>query len=206
MRFRSVRRLDPETRMEAQSSFYDYQRRGVILNDSFEDTRWRLTNQLHSFTLDFSIDAALFHQNAEPWVGCTDECYQECMKAFIALQLGKYTLNYLQQVVNALSLLAGNTAEAAKSLASVENPQIIGFLSLIPESNNWRDQVIETLEEQKWGRRDHHPRLLSDFIYYLRFNKALDDYWTLAAKDEKRMFFPVYFWWKLTAILPLRCT
>lgn len=206
VRFRSVQRLDPETRMEAQSSFYDYQRRGVILNDSFEDTRWRLTNQLHSFTLDFSMDAALYHKNAEPWVGCTAECYQECMKAFIALQLGKYTLTYLQQIVNALSLLAGKTAEDAKSFASVECPQIIGFLTLIPESNDWRDQVIEALEERKWGCRNQHPRQLSEFIYYLRFNKALDDFWVLAAQDEKRMFFPVYFWWKLTAILPLRCT
>ena len=115
VRFRSVQRLDPETRMEAQSCFYDYQRRGVILNGSFEDTHWRLTNQLHTFTLDFSMDTNLYQKNAEPWVGCTAECYLECMKAFIALQLGKYTLTYLQQVLYVLSLLAGKTAEDAKS-------------------------------------------------------------------------------------------
>lgn len=206
VRFRVVRQLDPQTRMEAQSRFCDYRFQGVIQNERFEDDRWQLTNQLHTFHFEFSIDASLYRQNAEPWVGCTAECYRECMKAYIALQLGKFTLTYLQQVVNALSLLAGKTAEEAKTLASDERSQIIGFLSLIPESNDWRDQVVEALEEQKWNTRTQRPRQLSEFICYLRFNKALDDYWTSASEDEKSAFFPVYFWWKLTSILPLRCT
>ena len=31
-------------------------------------------------------------------------------------------------------------------------------------------------------------------------------YWDKAGTEEKRFFFPVYFWWNLTAILPLRPT
>ena len=206
VRFLPIQHLDPEIRRNAKDRFYDYRRQGVILNGSFESDRWQLTNQLHVFTLDFRIDTDRYRANAESWSGCTAECYLECMKAYIAFQFGRYTLVYLQQIANGISALSGMTTEEAKTLSWDTRPQIIGFLSLLPESNDLRDQVVEALESQKWSVQSKRPRQLSEFSSYLRFNKALNDFWALASELEKKEFFPVYFWWKLTAILPLRCT
>ena len=206
VRFLPIQHLDPEIRRNAKDRFYDYRRQGIILNGSFESDRWQLTNQLHVFTLDFRIDTDRYRANAESWSGCTAECYLECMKAYIAFQFGRYTLVYLQQIANGLSALSGMTTEEAKTLSWDTRPQIIGFLSLLPESNDLRDQVVEALESQKWSVQSKRPRQLSEFSSYLRFNKALNDFWALASELEKKEFFPVYLWWKLTAILPLRCT
>lgn len=202
-----VRKLDPWTRSRAVERFNEYRNRGVIFDSTFEENRWHLTNQLHSYTLDFAIDASVYHREAEPWVGCTAECYQECMKAFISFQLGNYTLAYLQLVTRRLRTLAELNADAARECTDENVPnQLADFLSLIPESNDLRDLVVETLNERKWIFRDANPRRLADFGSYLQFNKALDVFWSSASDYEKAFYFPVYFWWKLTTILPLRCT
>lgn len=202
-----VRQLDARTRLRALTRFDDYREKGVVLNGVFEENHWQLTNQLHTFALDFTIDASLYQRKAEQWIGCTAECYQECMKAFTVFQLGSYTLAYLQLIASRLRALAGLNIDEARDYPTEEvSAQIVGFLSLIPDSNDLRDLVIESLNERKWVVKSTGPRKLADFGSYLRFNRALDTYWLSAPNHEKLFYFPVYFWWKLTAILPLRCT
>ena len=206
VRYLPVQHLNDAARLEAQNRFNEYRSRGIVLDGTFEDDLWRATNQLHWFSLDFRINEVLYRQKAELWIGCTAQCYQECMKAYIAFQLGKYSLVYLQQIINSLKSLAGMNEDEAMAFSPDERMQIIGFLSLIPESNDLRDQVIEALEDVKWIARSGKSRQLADFSCYLRFNRELDSYWSMASKAKKKFYFPIYFWWKLTAILPLRCT
>ena len=206
VRYLPVRHLDAATRWEAQKRFNEYRLNGTVIDGTFESDLWRVTNQLHWFSLDFRVNEVLFRQKAEFWTGCTVQCYQECMKAYIAFQLGKYSLVYLQQIINSLKSLSEMNADEAMTFSADERMQVIGFLSLLPEGNDLRDQVIETLEELKWTEKSRKSRQLADFPCYLRFNRELDSYWSIASEEQKKFYFPVYFWWKLTAILPLRCT
>ena len=138
-----VRQLDARTRLRALTRFDDYREKGVVLNGVFEENHWQLTNQLHTFALDFTIDASLYQRKAEQWIGCTAECYQECMKAFTVFQLGSYTLAYLQLIASRLRALAGLDIDEARDYPTEEvSAQIVGFLSLIPDSNDLRDLVI----------------------------------------------------------------
>ena len=208
-RYLPVRRLDGETRLKAEKRFLNCRVRGIILGCSFEDDVWTLTNELRRYTLDFRFDGTAFRRKAEAWIGCSEECYRECMKAYAAFHLGTYTLNYLQEIVGEMRLVAGMDKDEAEMLSGNERAPMFpmtGFLSLIPESNDLRDLVIEAWEEQKWRVRVSNPRPLADFALYLRFNKELDRFWDAASPEEKRFYFPVYFWWKLTVILPLRVT
>jgi len=86
---------------------------------------------------------------------------------------------------------------------------VIEFLKLLPGSET-KDQIIEDMEERLLFNRQRHikgrQRILSEFENYFRFNDALEDYWRRAGNNEKLFYFPVYFWWILTAILPLRPT
>ena len=201
-----VQSLDITTRQKALSRFQDFYLKGTVLDGTFEDDTWHLTDQLHWFSLDFHVNEVLYRQKAELWTGCTSQCYKECMKAYIAFQLGRYSLVYLQQTANALRSLAGKNADEAKILPPDERVQTLCFLQLLPANNDLCDQVIEALEESNWTKPSKKPRQLADFSFYLRFNRELDSYWNVASENEKKYYFPVYFWWKLTAILPLRCT
>ena len=201
-----VRCLDGDTRLRARKCFTGYRIRGSILNETFEDDIWTLTDELHSYAIDFRFDAERFRLKAEMWIGCAEECYLECMKAYIAFQLGSCTLSYLKTIANGIKLLAGMTEEEAEMIDREERAHIVGFLFLIPGGNDLKDKVIEALEEQAWTVRSGTPRALADFPRYLYFNKSLDDFWTRATEKEKLFYFPVCFWWKLTAVLPLRVT
>ncbi len=206
VRYLPIKQIDPETRREAEKVFDEYKARGTIKNEKFLDNRWIMYDELHSITINFSFDELLFSRNSKQWIGCTSECYFECAHAFIAFQLGHRTLSYLQVLANDITKLAGMTMEEAGYAFEDEGAQIAEFLSLIPESNDLRDQVIETIEDQKWRKCNKGPRELPDFKYYLRFSQALDHWWKDADSQKKKFYFPVYFWWHLTAILPLRAT
>lgn len=48
-------------------------------------------------------------------------------------------------------------------------------------------------------------RELADFQSYFQFDKYLNQYWESNITVEERLFFyPIYLWWKITAIIPLR--
>jgi len=80
-------------------------------------------------------------------------------------------------------------------------------LQIIPGGGAERDYVIEALEdraERNINRRKGKQRRLADFNTYLKFNEILGDFWLAANKRQRLFYFPLYFWWNLTAILPLR--
>ena len=206
VRYLPVRQLDSETRLRALRTFAAFQTSGVICQGNYPDNVWKLTNELQEYTLDFHIDAETFRQKAERWIGCTGECYQECMKAYAAFSMGAFSLSYLCSILRNMKALAGMTDAEAVAFSGGCQSQLVDFLSLIPESNDLRDAVIEAFEDRKWDARKSGPRKLADFPRYLKFNKDLDNYWATAPEKEKQFYFPVFFWWKLTAILPLRVT
>jgi len=85
---------------------------------------------------------------------------------------------------------------------------ILALLEVIPGYSEERDFVISELEEKlerkKHAKHETNARQLADFISYLRFHEVMDVFWRKANSMEKLFYFPLYFWWNLTAILPLR--
>ena len=48
-------------------------------------------------------------------------------------------------------------------------------------------------------------RKLAQFQSYFLFNDILNDYWVKPLSDEERLFYyPLYLWWQITAVVPLR--
>ena len=206
IRYEPVCHLDLSTRKKAQDRFRMYQAKGTICSTFYSDCVWNLSDELHRYTLDFHIDSETYRRNAQKWTGCTSGCYQECMKAYIIFRLGDVSLNYLRSLTLRMRRVAEITLEEVEKLFCSEQTLLVDFLSLLPGNNDLKDAVIESLNDQGWRNNQHKPRLLKKFSTYLKFNKKLDDFWTTAEDQEKKFYFPIYFWWKLTAILPLRVT
>ena len=202
-----VREIDKETLLRAKRNFYDYKQRGVILNDGFGDPLWRLCNQVKTVNIAMITFEGAFHKNAKGWIGCSYRCFTDSVKAYVAFSLGKFTLHTLQDISKSLNSIAGMTAEEAAACTEHLN-HIIDFLHVIPGGNTARDYVIDSLEERLeqtvWKRGNNSQRLLADFRAYLRFHDVLAEYWRSADEKHKLFYFPLYMWWNLTAILPLR--
>ena len=48
-------------------------------------------------------------------------------------------------------------------------------------------------------------RPLAAFDTYFKFNDLIEDYWASdIPKEERLFFFPIYLWWRITAVIPMR--
>lgn len=207
-RVMTVYEIDAGTLGRAKEIFAGYKERGVILNDDFDDSMWVVSNQTQTVKLQLAAFEAAYCKNAG-WIGCDYPCYTDCVKAYIAFMLGQLGLSSLRELSNVLTGLADMTVENVLGIGEYAN-HVIEILQVIPGSNESRDYVIETLEEKaawhNWGRRKGKRRILADFKTYLGFDDVMSDFWQIANEKEKLFYFPLYFWWTLTAILPLRPT
>ena len=187
--------------------FEGYRSRGVILNTCFEDDVWILTNETDDIKLTLSFADGMFA--AADWLGCEADDYRECMKLYIVLYLGSLQLATLRCLVRLFKRIGAMKAENVSEIVR-DAHHALAFLKLLPGSSEYRDSVVEALEVRcgtsGLGGSDKHQRTLTEFTNYLRFNEAMGTFWQTASREQKLFYFPVYFWWNLTAILPLRVT
>jgi hypothetical protein len=187
----------------ARNVFDEYKSRGVLLNNSFDDDVWRVYDEKQTTGLmRFQIGAI------PDWIGCSAAEYRAYVKSYITLQFGGLSPFTLQNLARELLRLTEQDFLWTE-IANDSAYHIGEFLQLLPNGGAERDGVIERFSEQASAKRTSgkgQQRVLADFQTYLRFNDALSDFWTAANRDEKLFYFPLYFWWNLTTILPLRVT
>ena len=206
VRYLEVRKLNAEEIARAKKIFSEYRNMGVISEGAFQDDIWSLTDEVRTRRLRFRIEPEEYRKGAGSWAGCKRKEFALCLKAYAAFYLGKRVLVQIYKIVQELKLLAGMDMESA---FCAENPRLaLDFLSILPGESAGRDMVMERLEERPlvsaW--KTHSPRRLDDFRNYLQFDRKLREYWRNADEESRRRYFPVYLWWNLTAVLPLRPT
>jgi len=203
----AVREIDGKTLQRARMIFNEYKTRGIIVEGAFDDMAWTLTNQVRKVRLSLVAFEGGHQKKAMDWIGCSYRQYVECVKAYLVFNLGELDLATLQDLAQAFNKLAMSSEHEDVS-GSDYLRHIIALLQIIPEGNEQRDGVIVELEERaataKWKKRNGSQRQLADFKSYLRFHDILQDFWQGASKKQKLFYFPVYMWWNLTAVLPLR--
>lgn len=194
--------MNDETLAEAKRIFETYRKNGVILNKEFFQNEWIITNQLHKYILRFDVNEFTYKRYAEKWLGSSSTFFVECAKVYISFLFGKVSPERLQAVTKVLTNIAGNQIKSVKA-----DFHIIEFLKLLP-ANEVKDQKIDQLEEEllflNRKSKNTNQRILAEFDVYFRFNDAIEEFWTKANDKERLFYFPIYFWWRLTAILPLR--
>jgi len=196
-----VTEINDTALQHASQIFDDFKRRGVILSGGFEDDAWLFTNELKHVCVRFEIGAVA------DWIGCPALDYAGCVKSYVAFQLGKIGLLRIQAIARLLCLMSAMPADEVCKICENINC-IVEFLGILPLGCGSRDAVIEALEERArhigGSRKDQ--RVLADFRAYLRFDEIISRFWESADDGQRLEYFPIYFWWKLTAILPLRPT
>lgn len=207
-RWTAVHEVDPEILHQAIMIFENYKKRGIILNDCWDDTSWKLTNEVKNVGLTLVSFEGHYFKNARNWIGCDYRCYQDCIKAYIVFNLGEMELSTLRGIANAFTTLAKITSDEVLSMAKYIN-HIVELLQIIPGNTEERDWVIGELEEKlerSKSKKKDNKRRLADLQTYLKFNDIINGFWLTVNKEQKLFYFPLYFWWNLTAILPLRPT
>lgn len=201
-----VRKLDEATVRHARANFARFRLAGTITEGSFESSVWKVNDELHEHEFCFEMDEAVFYTHAGTWMGCTFPCFETSVRAYAALNLGTFSASTLMQIIGAFRDLAGMDYESLGDIRGDMRAHAAELLRLIPEGADWRDIAIEELEADQWKVQRGGPRTLADFQYFLAFGREMERFWSGAADAEKVHYFPVFFWWNLTVILPLRAT
>lgn len=209
-KYYAITSMDDATLKQAAMIFNDYCEKGVILNKCFSDNEWTLTDQTKKITLRFGFSETGFCRNTEQWIGCSFRCFCDCVKAYVIFTMGSMGLSSIREIVRYFAKIVEKTTEQFLNSNLNYAGHMIELMGLLPDGCDTRDIMLEAMEEkiscEKHRRAKRNQRMLADFSAYFAFNEALEDFWETADRNEKLFFFPLYFWWNLTAILPLRPT
>ena len=195
---------DRET-AEARRLFEKARDTGVILNASFDDSVWKLTDEVHTCSIRFLPREEAWEAGGGTWMGIGREAFVTYMKVFLVFSMGSLALISLRERASAVMDLASCSL---KDLEERPFPlSALLFTELLPPSPE-RDAAAESLDDLfiPFRKGPGRARDLAPFETFLRFGEGPDAFWEQAGSGEKVRFFPIRLWWDLTCILPLRPT
>ena len=205
-RYLSLYTIDAEMMDTARKDFLRYRSDGVVVKGNFDDDEWVLSNELKNYHFHFEIDGRKYSSKAGKWCGLNAAMFKLCLKSFVVMRLGEVVLGHLCAVCK--DILDLSYMDSDEVSYGRNGSHVLEFLSALPGDSENRELVIESLDDDKNGQvwRKSKSRKLEEFSNYLRFDARLNDFWRSADEQKKTYYFPVFFWWKLTSILPLRPT
>lgn len=188
---------------DAKAQFVSYHDRGVIKNDDYDDDLWTLDNQVKRYKIDLSISPDLYRVRMQHLLGCTYAQIRCALRVYLIYSLS-YSLATVQyRMRNIVSFLRSGSVPNDTAKAFI----VADFLDLLPGAiTDLREKVSLRASYIIGDGASSQSRELVDYRSYLKFAHYLDLFWKDAADDERLLYFPVYLWWTLTSVLPLRVT
>lgn len=214
--FRSIKTIadfDDVMVHQAKDYFHDYVEKGIILTLDFEAYKWQTTNEYANISFLFNINRFQYKRVYESLFGIEYETFVDYLKSFIVLSMDQHVLISLQRFLRDIKRLVKETKQ--NILEDVYNIKItsptlcIDFFSSLPCYETLiMNQFLEQLDNLitiQYELKPRQQRQLAQFQSYFAFNDILKDYWEQQPPDEERLFYyPLYLWWQITAVIPLR--
>lgn len=201
----SVDVMTRETIERSKHLFSKQKEKGALAATSYDSNVWVMTDEVRkNVSLSFALDEVAFQCKTAKVINTTLSQYKTAMRIVITSRFG-YSIATLQGDVAAMKQFA-NKLEYPKDYDRCQ--LLVDLLCLLPHENYERLKIIEQLNDIEGNNRvsAKKQRTLAYYQSYFRFDHYLSLFWELASKQEKLLYFPVYFWWNITAILPLRPT
>ena len=207
--------LDSLSVPSAKDRFHEFQRAGVIKdNCTFDDSKWYTTNEYANIGLYFDFNR-FSYRKYELVFHLSFEDFTDYAKAYCISIFGKNELisieNTLLDIKHLLNKGYEEVCGEMSDLRLYSVNRISDFLSLLVIDDNAEamERLISALDfyaDIKYGsQKGFNQRELADFDSYFEFDDIIKDYWNSDISPEDRFFYyPLYIWWILTAVIPLR--
>lgn len=210
----TIQSLDQSSIKRAKEIFGTFTDIGVFRNCTFQNDVWRTTDEYSNIGLHFNFNKLTYKRFYENVIGLVFNTFVNYVKVFVVMTLGKNVLKTLQTVVNDLKRIIrtdieeifGTTTELSITLPSL----CIDFFSILPQGKDYGglEKLLDSLEfyvSVNYSRGTNKQRSLAQFDSYFLFNDIMNDYWGSNICDEERLFYyPLYLWWQITGVIPLR--
>lgn len=208
--FEIIDQLSPEVIDEAKETFEHYRSSGVIKAECYDASDWYILDGVHSpQRIRFDFDEVAFHRVCHQKLGVTLDEYRTAMRVALLAAMGRVVALTLGALCREMRRLAVELDTFFDHLNPEHAEYYVNFLELLPGDTAWKATLITQLETEVvrvGNARAKKARELSYAESYFLFDYYLNKFWPEASSDEKLLYFPVFFWWKVTSILPLRPT
>ena len=199
----------------AKKRFREYQEAGVIKkNCSFEDSVWQTTNEYQNVGLYFDFDQFAYKRYEDVFM-LSYTCFVDYAKSYCISIFSKNVLSSIEDTLLDIKHLMEKDYEdicgEMADLTLYSANRLSDFLSLLATDNNSTkvNHLIGALDAYAdmhycYGKRPEQ-RELADFDSYFDFDDIIRNYWAGDITKEERLFYyPLYIWWILTCVIPLR--
>lgn len=196
--------MDLATINKSREHFSQLKQDGFILSGNYEDSSWEISNEvIKSAFLHFRLDEVHYMQETAKLLNCTLSDYLQAMRIVITSRFG-YSISTLQSDIAVMR----NFADQLEVPTEYVSAQLLAdLLALLPGNSTYRAEVQNRIDDiSPLYSANRQQRKLAHYQSYLRFLDVLDQFWGSATDDERIFFFPVWFWFKITGVLPLRPT
>lgn len=191
-------------------AFLVYKENGVIRCGSYADKKWYLTDEYENCNFDFTFSEEDYEDYKEN-LGISLNDMITYLKAFIVCKLGEYNLNSIRQFVTDLrKMFKMSFSDLANELEDAAIPSLskmIEFFESLQSEDKTEEFIYlrESLSKNLVTDYKDNKRLLASFDSYFKFNDIITNYWhECTDEEEKLFFFPVWFWWRLSSVYPMR--
>lgn len=197
----------------AKERFLEYQTAGVIKKDcSFNDNIWYTTNEYANVGLYFNFNRFAY-QKYEFIFNLPFDAFIDFAKTYCISIFGKNVLISIEDtLLDIKHLIETDYNDICGEMANIKlysANRLSDFLSLLITDENFENlnHLIQSLDAyiDIHSNKGSNQRELADFDSYLDFGEILENYWKSdISKDDRIFYYPLYIWWILTTIIPLR--
>lgn len=206
--------LDKLVLEDAKKKYIDYQNEGVIIQGyCFDDNTWKTTDEYSNVGFHFRFDIFSYNKY-KPLFNMELNEFISYLKAYLISLFGKNALETIRCVLLDIRRIMKTSPDdiygTTKEIRLYAPNLCSDFFSLLPISGDESslDSLIDAMDsyaENNLSDSRRNQRTLSDMETYFKFDEIIQEYWKKDITTEERLFYyPLYLWWVLTAVLPLR--
>ena len=176
------------------------------IRSDFEDAVWICSSDIKTFQIDFSYKEYAYKTHMGKQLGISVARMADMLKCYAVYICGEFIFRTIAQKVSSIKEFLTAFGDPAYKIQEQEKVSIIDFLNFIGTPDHQVAVFMDQVPIIKAPRPKQ--RELCHLINYMAVENELTDmYGSSTFPDSDFLYwFPVYFWAKITFILPLRAT
>lgn len=208
-----ISEIDSTTVNDARKLFFGYKEKKVILDGLFDDDRWHLSDEYATYNFNFILDEDKYKSFGSR-MNIEADKFKTYMKTFILCQMGTLALVSLRNILHCMKEVSYCKKNELQAYFEKTDIYLVGhlsdFFSILPQDGREAEvtELLDTLdrvEDCSAITPSGGQRSLASFESYFRFDDIIKRFWKESTDpDERLFFFPVWLWWNISGILPLR--
>lgn len=189
--------LDEVSDVDMYKLFNEYKAQKTI-KSKFDSNIWSVTDGVKNYNMRFEPEEYPY-ENLLP-----KNDFIKYLKFFFLINYSKVSFLSLQATIR-LVMFSLKSEETDKILTTTNGYLASLFFHTLPVELPAADNIDDAVENLKFNYGGQ--RTLSEIRSYFIFDEILNDFWKSETDEATKLFyFPLWFWWQITGVIPTRPT